>query len=210
MDLEQKLITIKPKEDKKSSKATVEENVNPKPPQLVIEESGKKKLGRPKLPPEMLKKQKKTNDSYTLTDARKAALKKATMTRAMNRELKKQNKIIIPAPDSAPAAEPQYNDVLQKIGNLESTISSINDHIQTLLKQGVYHDENDSQGKSNEPQEPLELRTPDSSKKEESFVRVSGSAKSMTKVKPDETNVAPRPAHIKHNYGLNKENFFFW
>lgn len=207
MDVEQKLIKIEPIPDKNSKKTTVDENVNPNPKELIIEE---KKAGRPKLPPELKKNQKKTNDTHTLTDARKAALKKATMTRAMNRELKKQGKIIVPAPNAAPAAEPQYNSVLEKIGKLEMTISSVNDHIQKLLKQGVYNDENDSQAKSNEPQEPLELRRPDMSKPEESYVRVNSQAQSAAKVEPNQANVIPKPPDVQYSYGLNRDAFFYW
>jgi len=186
-------------------------------------EPPKKKRGRKPLPPEMRKNAPKTNEKHVQTPARKRAIMKAQITRLENLKKKKaaaqaaieaeKVKIETPASDvirtdaPAPASEKSENSVLEKIGALENTISSINSQLTKLILSGTFKEH--SQSSQNNPQEPTELRQPKIDSPDESYVRSSNGGQQVAKVAPDRENYSAMPTRIQYTYDPTS-NIMYW
>lgn len=196
---DEKLITIKPLEEKE-----------------VIKETGK----HVKAVKAVRKKTaKKTDETHVMTDKRKQALLKARLAKAEKKKLKqkelkqkelKQKKhkdeLFKPIDDNPPETTAPGNDFMNRLGALESSILKVTQQMDKLLKAGVYDNKDNKQAKQTIPRTDPSLNGADFNKPAPSYVRVRNGGSNVDRVE-DDNYVEPHPAPVNLTY--RTDPFYF-
>ena len=174
----------------------------------------RKKPGRKKMKPEDRKNAPKTSEKHIMTDARREALAKARKALKLKREEakkaraqsakeqqetsgmieQKESKVQMESESTGTVVKPEENDLHVRLGSLEKNMGNILD----LLQSGVFSG-GAQQARQTTPAPPTELRQPDLTKPEESFVRMNNGGQSRKEMRRVREGYEPPVANIHPN-----------